>query len=193
MRKQFIRLTTAFMALISFAAAPIFAQASPLSDVGQAWRTFGTVKSFHADIKMPNDRTISLDEIVPDKMHVTLPQGMQMIRINSDQWIYREGSWMKIPMAMPQAGAIADNARTMGMKGRPEADSYSITYLGTAAVNGMTTQHYRLARKDNATKPVEMWIGTNHLPVQVVAQTDNGPMTILYSHYNAIPDITPPM
>lgn len=183
----------AVAALLSFAAAPIFAQANPLGDVNQAWRTFGTVKSFHAEIKMPNNRTISLDEIVPDKMHVTLPQGMQMIRINADQWIYREGSWMKIPMALPQAGAIADSARAMGIKGSPDADSYSVTYLGAAVVNGMTTHHYRIARKDNSAKPTEMWIGSNHLPVQVTAQTDDGPMTILYSKYNAIPDITPPM
>jgi hypothetical protein len=193
MHNHFVRLTTAFAALISFGAAPLVVQASPLSDISQAWRTFGTVKSFHAEIKMPNNRTILLDEIVPDKMHVTLPQGMQMIRINSDQWIYRDGSWMKIPMAMPQAGAIAESAQGMGIKGKPDADSYSITYLGTALVNGASTQHYRIARKDNSTKPTEMWIGANHLPVQVMTHTDDGPMTIVYSNYDAIPNITAPI
>ncbi len=193
MRNLFVRLTIACAALGSFGVAPLVTQASPLTDIGQAWRTFGTLKSFHADIKMPNSRTISLDEIVPDKMHVTLPEGMQMIRIDSDQWIYRGGSWMKIPMAMPQGGAIADSARTMGIKNAPAPDSYSVTYLGTAVVSGVTTQHYRIARKDNTTKPTEMWIGANHLPVQVMTQTDNGPMTILYSKYNAIPNITAPI
>lgn len=193
MTKHFARLSTAVAALLSFAAAPIFAQANPLGDVNQAWRTFGTVKSFHAEIKMPNNRTISLDEIVPDKMHVTLPQGMQMIRINADQWIYREGSWMKIPMAMPQAGTIADSARRMGIKGKPDPGSYSITSLGAAVVNGTATQHYRIARKDNSTKPIEMWIGANHVPVEVMTQSDEGPTTIFYSNYNGVPDITAPM
>lgn len=172
--------------------APVFARANPSSDVVQAWRAFGHVKSYHTDMKT-NSRTMSVDIIVPNKMHATMSEGMQMIRINADAWIYREGSWMKLPAAMPQTGAMADNARTMGMKSNPNPDAYTITYLGPAAVNGTAAQHYRIVRKDNSTKPIEMWIGANHLPLQVVTQTDSGPMTILYSNYNAVPDITPPM
>lgn len=172
-------------------AAPIFAQANPSSELIAAWRTFGTVKSYHSEVKTANNHTISMDVIVPNKTHVTMSEGMQMIRINSDTWIYREGSWMKLPVAMPQMGAMTDTTRTMGMNAKP--DAYTITDLGPAVVNGTPTQHYRIVRKDNSTKPIEMWIGANHLPVQVVAQGDNGPTTILYSNYNAVPDITPPM
>lgn len=178
---------------MSALAAPMFAQANPTSDLVTAWRTFGTVKSFHADMKMPDNRNLSLDMIVPDKMHATMPQGMQMIRIGSDIWMYRAGSWMKLPVSMPQMGAMSDSARTMGMQTKPEPDKYTITYLGPAAVNGTPAQHYRIVRKDNSVKPMEMYIGPNHLPLEVVTQTENGPMTILYSEYNAVPDITPPM
>jgi hypothetical protein len=38
-----------------------------------------------------------------------------------------------------------------------------------------------------------MWIGPNHLPFQVMTQGDSGPMTIVYSNYNAVSDISPPM
>lgn len=186
-------LRSAFLAaaVAALAAAPILAQASPASDLNQAWRSFGKVKSYHADVKTANNRNISMDFIVPDKMHLTMPEGMQMIRIDSDVWVYREGSWMKLPVAMPQMGAMTDSARTMGMNGKP--DDYSITYLGPAVVNGTAAQHYRVARKDNSTKPVEIWIGANHLPLQIATQGDNGQTTVLYSNYNAVPDITPPM
>lgn len=174
-------------------AVPMFAQANPSSDLFQAWRTFGTVKSYHADMKLGSNRTVSMDVIVPNKTHVTMSEGMQMIRIDSDTWIYRAGSWMKLPVAMPQMGAMTDTTRTMGMNAKPQPDAYTITYLGPAVVNGSPAQHYRIARKDNSTKPVEMWIGANHLPLQVMAQGENGPTTILYSNYNAVPDIAPPM
>lgn len=179
------------VAAAAIAVAPNIAQASPASDLSAAWRAFGHVKSYHADVKTANNRNISMDVIVPEKMHLTMPQGMQMIRINSDVWVYREGSWMKLPVAMPQMGAMTDGARNMGMKGSP--DDYSVTYLGAAVVNGTAAQHYRVARKDNSTKPVEIWIGANHLPLQISAQGDDGLTTILYSSYNAVPDITPPM
>lgn len=174
-------------------AAPLFAQANPTSDLFQAWRTFGTVKSYHAEMKTSNNRNVSMDIIVPDKMHVTMPEGMQMIRIKSDAWIYREGSWMKLPVSMPQMGAMTDSARSMGMKTKADPNEYTITYLGPALVNGTAAQHYRIARKDNSTKPVEMWIGPSHLPLEVMAQGDSGPTTIFYSNYNAVPDITPPV
>lgn len=174
-------------------AAPLFAQANPSSDLFQAWKNFGTLKSFHADVKTANGRDISIDTIVPNRTHVTMSTGMQMIRIDADTWIYREGSWMKLPMAMPQMGAMTDGARNMGLKGKPDADDYTVTYLGPAAVSAKPAQHYRIERKDKSTKPVEVWIGSNHLPLQVMTQGDSGPMTILYSDYNAVPDITAPM
>lgn len=183
---------TATFAAIAL-AAPTLAQANPSSDLFQAWRTFGTVKSYHADVKVSSDRTVSMDVIVPNKTHVTMSQGMQMIRIDSDMWIYREGSWMKLPVAMPQMGAMTNTAGTMGMNAKPQPDAYTITYLGPAVVNGSAAQHYRIERKDKSTKPVEMWIGANHLPLEVMAQGDSGPTTIFYSKYNAVPDITPPM
>jgi hypothetical protein len=174
-------------------AAPISARANPAGDIAQAWRAFGAVKSYHAEVKTANNRDVSMDVIVPNKMHVTMSQGMQMIRIDGDTWVYREGSWMKLPVAMPQFGAIGDTAKTMGMKAKPDPDDYTITYLGPAVVSATPAQHYRIARKDNSTKPVEMWIGSNHLPLQVMTQGDDGPVTVLYSNYNAVAPITAPM
>lgn len=187
---RFRLLASALAAIVL--AAPTPALANPGGDFLQAWRNFGGLKSYHAEMKMP-DRSISLDQVVPDKMHVTTSDGMQMIRIHSDMWIYRGGSWMKIPVAMPQMGALGESARTMGMRGRPDSDNYTVTYLGPAAVNGAPAQHYRIAAKDNSSRPVEIWIGSNHLPLEVLTQMNTGPMTILYSKYDAVPDITPPM
>lgn len=174
-------------------AVPALAQAGPPGDLMQAWRNFGGLKSFHADMKTPGNLNIGLDQIMPDKMRITTSEGMQMIRIGSDMWIYRGGSWMKIPVAMPQMASMGQAAQTMGMSGKPDPDTYTITDLGPAVVNGTAAHHYRIASKDNSERPVEMWIGANHLPLEIVEQTDKGPMTILYSHYNAVPDITPPV
>lgn len=175
----------------SIATLPLPAPAAGNAALNQMWRSFATVKSFHAEMKLPQNRSISMDMVMPDKMHETMFGGMQMIVIGSDMWMERGGRWMKMPVAMPQFRRMLDSARTMGMHGKPPVD-YTVTDLGRAMLAGAATEHYRLVAKGQ--DPVEMWVGlANHLPAQVVVQSASGPTTIVYSNYNGVPDITPPM
>ena len=51
----------------------------------------------------------------------------------------------------------------------------------------------KCARCSAVKTPTDMWIGTNHLPVQIQVSSSQGTMTIVYSKYNEVADITPPM
>jgi hypothetical protein len=135
---------------------------------------------------------MTMDMILPNTIHATMPQGMEMIAIGSTTWIKTGGAWQKLPMAMPQIGMMADSARNMGMKGKPDSDDYTIEYLGAAMLGSTPAQHYRMISKSSKT-PVEMWVGANHLPLQVQTQSNEGPVTIVYSKYNAVAPIAPPM
>ena len=170
-------------------AAP--AAADPTSDLAQMEKAFASVKSWHADMKMPQGKSISIDMIMPDKIHETMFNGMQMIMIGSDAWMNPSGRWMKLPMVMAPMRAMIDSARSASLNGEAIKD-YTITDLGLAVVDGVPTHHYRVV--SNRTKaPVEIWVGTNHLPAQIQVSSAQGPMTIVYSKYNEVAGITPPM
>lgn len=178
-------------ALLAFSAAP--AAANTTTDMVQMQKAFSAVKSFHCDMRTPDGKAITLDYITPDKFHETLSNGMEMIRIGSDTWMKRDGNWMKLPIEMPQMHAMMDQLRNGGLK-HDASKNYTIDDLGMGAVAGVTAHHYRITDTSDGDKaPVNMWVGTDHLPVQVEVSTPHGPMTVTYSHYNDVPDITAPM
>ena len=169
---------------VIFSAAP--AMPSPLDPMAKA---FANVKSVHADIKTSHG-TVGIDMIMPDRFHETMYNGMQVIMIGSDMWMNQGGKWTKMPFTIPQMRTMVDMAKNNGAASHPS--DYTLTFLGPAVVNGVPSKHYRLVPKSNA-QPLEMWVGANNLPVQVETPGKDGPIYILYSQYNAVPAITPPM
>lgn len=178
--------------LTALSVLPAAALADPTSDLVQMQESMAAVKSMHADITTEKGQHVSMDMIPPDKYHETLPGGMQMIVISGDAWAFVNGAWMKMPGTIPQSRmAMMDNTRTAGINGNQPKD-YTITDAGPSTVGTAPAEKYHLVNtKTNDT--VDLWIGKDHLPLQAVAPSPRGgTVTIVYSEYNSVPDITPP-
>ena len=186
MRRLFVPLLLAISGLLVAPAA-----ADPTSDLVQMQQAFAGVKSWHADMKVSQGKSIAIDMILPDKIHETMFNGMQVIMIGSDAWMNPGSRWMKMPMVVPSMKTMIDNARSASLSGQTVKD-YTVTDLGPAMLDGVPTHHYRVVSNKTKT-PVEMWVGTNHLPVQIQVKSGQELSTIVYSKYNEVADITPPM
>lgn len=186
-----MRLTFAslLLAISGLLVAP--AAADPTSDLVQMQQAFAAAKSWHADMKTPQGKSIAIDMILPDKIHETMFNGMQVIMIGSDVWINPGSRWMKMPMVMPQMKTMIDSARNASLSGQTVKD-YTVTDLGAAMLNGVPTHHYRVVSNKEKI-PVEMWVGADHLPLQIQTKTEQGVTTIVYSKFNEVADIAPPM
>ncbi len=58
-----------------------------------------------------------------------------------------------------------------------------VTYTGVRSLGGVPTRTYHLVRKSNGAVD-DLWIGMNDLPLQAIARTSHGPVTIRYSRFN---------
>jgi hypothetical protein len=185
MRSAVMALFFVSMTVLSAAPAP----ADPTSDMAAMGQAFAAVKSFHADITAQG-RTMSMDVIQPDKMHMTMNGKMQMIKIGGDMWMNMGGQWQHMPIA---AGSMMqrpfDMARNAGMQEKG-ANNYTITDQGPALLDGTPTRKYHIVNKTDGSV-VDMWLSKN-LPVQIQVPDKSGTSTIKYSEYNSVPDITPP-
>ncbi len=175
-----------FAAMTMLATAPAAADAT--SDMMAMGQAFAAVHSFHADITTPKGTTMSMDMIQPDKFHVTMNGEMQVIEIGSDMWMNMNGSWQHMSMGRAMLQQPMDMARNAGMQGHGAGD-YTITDLGPAMLDGVPAHRYHMVGKSGDS--VDMWV-SNNLPVQVQSTGTKGTVTIKYSEYNTVPDITPP-
>jgi hypothetical protein len=167
------------------------AAANPTADMVAMGRAYAAAKSFHADMRTADGRTMSIDAVLPDKFHETMGP-MEIIFIGGQGYMKQGSSWSKLPMAMPMMRRAFAMAQPSGSYDPAKQSDYTISYMGSETVNGVAASHYRVQSKSNK-QPVDMWIGANHLPARIVAQGDRGPVTIDYSQWNAVPDITAPI
>jgi hypothetical protein len=176
-------------ALAIGATAP--ASADPTADMVAMGHAFAAVKSYHADITTSRG-TMSMDMIVPDTFHVTMNAGkMQVIKIGDNMWVNMNGQWRQMPaMSGAMVQRPLDVARNAGIEGKVSSD-YTITDEGPALVNGVPSHKYHMVNKTDG-NAVDVWLSKS-LPVQVQVNGKEGTSTIVYSEYNSVPDITPPM
>lgn len=181
-------LVLVLVASLALCAAP--AQADPTADMLRVQQAFSALKSVHADMSTADGHTVSVDYVTPDKFHETLFNGMQIIAIGTNVWMYSGGRWMKLPGAMTPVKTMMQNVRTAGVTNAIRTDK--ITDLGPSLAQGVPARHYRIVGKD-ASQPVDIWVRADHLPVQVIVGSARGPMTIHYSRFNTVGDIPAPM
>ena len=179
-----------FIALAALSAIPV--QADPTSDLVAMQKAWSQVKSFHADIATAQGRTVSIDYILPDKIHEIVSNKMEMIFLGTEIYMKTGSSWMKspVPMMAPMK-VVFESSRRAGLEGEVKHD-YTISDEGAATVNGTPATKYHLVNKTNG-HAVDMYLASNHLPLQVAAPGDRGPTTITYSKYNSVPEITAPI
>ena len=185
-----MRLCSALLFVVALAAFPVEAVADPQGDIAQMAEAWSAVKSVHVDEKLSDGKTIGIDMIMPDKFHETLFNKMQVVIIGPDMWMNTGSKWMKMPMVMPQMKTWIEWAKKNGLTSGPK--DYTITDLGPSTIGTTPAEHYRMVNKTKNTT-VETWIGKDHLPIQTYVPNGKESITIAYSKYNLIPDITAPI
>jgi outer membrane lipoprotein-sorting protein len=186
-----MRISVAILALFAFACTAAPALADPTAEMVQMQKAFASLKSYHAEMRMSQGRSVTIDFVAPDKFRETMYNGIQSVVIGSDMWMKVNGKWSKLPGSMPFVRAAMDSMRSAGVSGELRK-TYTVTDLGPAMIGPIPVHHYRMVKKSDNTA-ADMWLAMNHLPLQVKVNTPQGPMTILYSQYNQVADITRPM
>ncbi len=182
------------LALLLATAGMGRASADPLGDLEQVRAAYGATHSVHAEITMRDGMSVSIDWIEPNKMHVSEPNGMQMVTIGNNRWVNMGGHWTALPS---RANPIQTQ---MAMVRGSEFDqqvlkSARISDRGTDVLHGIGAHKYHLAGwEGSGGDSYDLWI-VNRLPVQVVEYGADGQQnaTITYSRYNNVPNFGPPM
>jgi hypothetical protein len=181
-----------FLAVVLASAIIAPAFADPVGDLSQARKAFAALKSVHADMKLPDGRAASMDMIEPHKVHATF-SGMQFISIGQDVWINMGGRWVKAPRSAGRsAQTMVETAQNPGLETNVRGNC-TVTDAGPAPVGRIATRKYHMICKDTSDRAIDVWVGMNHLPVQIQILRGKGLTTITYSKYNSVADITPPM
>ena len=181
---------TALIALAAFGLNGTFAVASPVDDVTQAQNAFLAVRSVHFDISTRDGKHISIGMIKPDRYSGILVNNTRAIIIGSTVWVMRNGKWQVDASARGSSGDYLESAR-MPLDGRP-AHQYAVADLGASNVGGSPARHYRLTRAGSSAVK-ELWVGPNHMLLRLQNTTSRGTSVVLYSQYNSVPPINPPM
>lgn len=177
--------------LLACAAMTLPAAANPTADMVAMGRAFAAAKSWHADMHTSDGRVITVDAVLPDKYHETVGP-MEVIFLGTTGYVKQGGKWMKLPMQIPAMRQAISMANPSGTYDPSKQTDYTIAYVGPDKINGAAANHYRITSKSGK-PPVDMWVGADHLPARIMTQSERGPVTIDYSQWNAVPDITAPI
>ncbi|HEY1978058.1 MAG TPA: hypothetical protein VGG89_16020 [Candidatus Baltobacteraceae bacterium] len=169
--------------LLTASLCTAIARADAKGDVLAAAQNFGAQKSVHATITTNGD-TFSVDMVEPNKVRGTTSQGIQFVMIGSNTWVNMGGSWHAYP-------AGANSVKTQMALARGSEFQKSIlsecrmSDNGMSTANGVPAHKYHVVCNASAT---DVWIA-NGLPVKML----DGGTTIVWSNFNGVTDIKPPM
>jgi outer membrane lipoprotein-sorting protein len=183
-------LLTVSLAVLVAVLCSSFALADPASDLAQMQASFASIRSVHFDITTRDNKHISIDMVKPDRYRGTLVNSTQVVIIGSTTWIMKNGHWQVDPSATGAKGDYLQAARTP-LNGHP-ASEYTVVDLGQSNVGSATARHYRVTRAGSQMVD-NVWVGANHLPLRVQHTEPRGTTVILFSQYNSVPPINPPM
>jgi hypothetical protein len=163
------------------------ARADAKGDVLAAAKNFGAQKSVHAAITdTRKGDTISVDMVEPNKIRGTSPEGYEFVMIGSNVWVKMGGAWHAYPAAAGAAKTEMELARGSKFQ-RSILTECTMSDSGMSTANGAPAHKYHVVCGKNGDTS-DVWIA-NGLPVKL-AFPDT---TIVWSNFNSVADITPPM
>lgn len=174
----------ALCALFTASLCVAGARADAKGDLLAAAKNFGALKSVHATITSGNGETFSLDMVEPGKVRGTSPQGFEFVRIGSTSWVKMGGAWHSYSLGSTGATQMA-LARGSKLQKSILTDC-TVTDAGMSAVSGAPARKYHVVCNSNGTSDV--WVA-NGLPLKMV----DGNTTLIWSNYNNVADIKPPV
>jgi hypothetical protein len=193
-----MRLSVAASLFVAFSVATIaVASADPADDVNQAIKAFAAARSVHADITAPNGSGTE-DMVAPNKDKMTfsyMGRQMQIVKIGADRYINYTGTWQRARFtgAGDPINSQIDAAVNAVLKQKDVREEYKVSDAGMAMVNGTPAHKYRLVKKDDPRAHGDVFVGPGNLPLRLVIDTRQGPLTFTYSEYNSVPNFSAPI
>lgn len=161
------------------------ARADAKGDLLVAAKNFGALKSVHATITSGNSETFSVDMVERGKIRGTSPQGFEFVRIGTTSWVKMGGAWHTYSLGSTGATQMA-LARGSKLQ-RSILTECTVADGGMSPVNGVPARKYHVVCNSGGSS-TDVWVA-NGLPVKMV----DGGTTLIWSNYNNVADIKPPM
>jgi hypothetical protein len=143
------------------------------------------LKSFRATISTGGTSAVTgtMEEVLPDKFHLTLPGGIEVINIGNDSYSKSGATWTKSTSTAGPRSTLAAADITNQIKALQTA---GVAKGGTDSVNGKTCQIY-------TSGDTEYCIDSNKLPLRIVTGTGTSKATIIFTDFNTNIDIKAPI
>jgi hypothetical protein len=123
--------------------------------------------------------------VEPGKLHGTSPQGYEFIRIGSTTWVKMGGAWQSYSLGSMGATQMALARGSKLQKGI--LTECTVTDDGMSPVNGVPARKYHVTCSSGGSA-TDVWVA-NGLPLKMV----DGDTTLIWSNYNSVSDIKPPV
>jgi hypothetical protein len=165
-----------------FAAAlflPVRAFADPAGDLAKAIAAFQQAKSWHADEHFSNGKTVKVDYVAPDRWRVQPTPKVTELVIGKDVYMVSNGHATRLPFG---GGMIRKMIQRLSTGKMTNEMRQSVRDLGMQTLNGKSVHVYSYTSQKI---PETLYVGADHLPVQVVTHDKKHPATITYSKFNA--------
>jgi hypothetical protein len=172
----------AVLVRVLFAAAlflPVAALADPAADLAKTITAFQQAKSWHADEHFSNGKTVKVDFVAPDRWRVQPAPNVSELVIGKDVYMVRNGHTMRLPFG---GGMIRKLVKKFGTGKMTDEMRKSLRDLGMQTLHGKRVHVYSYTSQKI---PETLYVGSNHLPVQVVVHNKKKTATIVYSKFNA--------
>ncbi len=172
------------LAMLAAATLPLLARADPYGDLLKIRSAFESARSWHASEQFSNGRTILIDYVAPNRWRIQPTSNVTEILIGNTVYMVSNGRTVRTPFGSPQIHQIVSQN---WFRITPEVRR-TLRDRGWRSVGGVRLHEYTFTADS---MPVQLYAGTNDLPVRSYVRMTRGTVTILYSRYNAPISINP--
>lgn len=162
--------------------------ATPSDDVGHAFIALGAATSYHVAIQA-RGQTMDIDMLKPNKIHMMTAQ-MEMISIAGAAYVKVNGTWMKLPAAMPQQMQNVGFGYVQTLANSKPND-VTVEDLGPKSVDGATYHAYKVTPKDG--KVSNVYLDGSGVIARCDVTDRSGTSIIRFSKFNAPISIDAPI
>ena len=139
----------------------------------------GQARSWHAEEHFSNGKTVKVDFVAPDRWRVQPTPKITELVIGKDVYMVRNGHPTRLPFG---GGMVRKMIRKFSTRKMTDEMRQSLRDLGMQTLRGQPVHVYSFT-SDNI--PETLYVGSNHLPVQVIVHNKKQTTTIIYSKFNA--------
>ena len=153
------------------------ALADAYGDLMKAQTAFQNAKSWHAEERFSDGRTVLVDYAAPERWRIQPTPTMTELVIGGDVYMVRNGT----PMKMPFGGMMISRMIKQFMVAADPEVKKTAQDLGTRTLNGRLVHVYSFTVRG---VPETLYLGDDSLPVQAEVKNSGATTVISYSKFN---------